>query len=266
MQWIMKGSARIHLMMLAGMGTALAAILLDTDSRSLGLSGVCIDALGMTVATLTEVLFAMVIFMLVFYIVIHVLSFLYGKTLGRRSVFIGFVSVGITILLGLNAFPIVYYMRFFQSIFPEHDTIVRISALLMANAMLYYFIYVFISELWAESKKLYVISAPFKGEREIDYLRETAQWRVLVTLRPLFYYLLSFTLFAEAILPMKAGEASGKGIVGELFYIVFHEGFNLRFWTAFLSMMMIVLPVRVALDIPPLIWQKKRHLAHEPES
>ena len=112
----------------------------------------------------------------------------------------------------VNVFPIAFIIDLSPS---EHYAFAPLF-LLLSNTMLYYFLFHAYRELQEEKKKLYVVSAVFKGRKPSDYLREKHKWVILSSLRPMFYYLFSFTLFTDLLYL----DAKERGIVGHIFSII----------------------------------------------
>ena len=75
---------------------------------------------------------------------------------------------------------------------------------------------------------------------------------------PLFYFILSFTLFSDIIFQNRTYD---EGIVGVLFKEITEQGFTDRFWVNLLSMLPVVLVVRMFVALPSRLWEARLGLA-----
>lgn len=220
-------------------------------------SSISIDSIRLpfrlTIDTLLLVGVAFVLFLALFVLVNLIWALLFAL-LGRfRLALIALVASFLTLLVAINSAPIGVYLEWFEGLeLPVWS--VQLTALLFANAMLYYFFYGFFLDVYNESKQLYVKSAIFKGCTPLDYLREHATMTVLASLSPLFYYMVSFTVFTDYL---TQGQGGKSGIMGYLFTLAVETGdsegsgggfVSPHFWAAFSVMLLLVVPIKCALD------------------
>ena len=171
--------------------------------------------------------------------------------------------IAFMLLMLLNSIPIFFYIQWFRNV-SDYVWIARTLPLVMANGMLYYFLYTFVLELFEESKKLYVISAPFKGKKALNSLFEHAQWIVIGNIRPVFYYLFSFTLFTDFFMESLLKQIRGfSGIMGLLFGTAMREGFSLKFQVYFLSMFIMIFPLMQIIDYFKNKWESTRKMSNK---
>lgn len=242
------------------LAAAVAVVALRADANRTWLA----EAFRRTGLSLAETAAAFVLFLGVFAFGMGVVAGAYRLFAGRKTRLAAVVCAFLILLLLFNALPILVYVEVLKDT-GAHPYVVRVLALLTANAMLYYFISGFLFDLWRESGKLYVVSAPFKGASVLGYLRERAQWALLSNLSPLFYYLFSFTLFTDLLLQGYQGR-NDVGIVLSLFNILIHDWSATGLWrfTVYLLIMMsLVLPVRFLLDLGLTAWERRRRMAHQ---
>jgi len=170
--------------------------------------------------------------------------------------------IAFVFLLIINSIPIVIYIQWIRHL-TDNVWISRTLPLVMANGMLYYFLYTFILELFEESQKLYVISAPFKGKKTLNFLFERAQWIVIGNIRPVFYYLFSFTLFTDLCMESLLKQIRGESdIMGLLFGTAMREGISLKFQLYFLSMFIIIFPLIQLIDYFKKRWETTRRMSN----
>lgn len=222
------------------------------------------EAFRRTGLSLLETAAAFVLFLVVFAVGIGAMAVAFRRYSERKGRLAAVVCAFLIALLLVNALPILVYVEALKGAGIQAYG-VRVLALLTANAMLYYFFSGFLFDLWRETRKLYVVSAPFKGADALDYLRERAQWALLSNLSPLFYYLFSFTLFTDLLLQGYQGR-NDVGIVLSLFNILIHDWSATGLWrfTVYLLIMMaMVLPARFLLDFGLTAWEKRRRMVQQ---
>lgn len=163
------------------------------------------------------------------------------------------------LILAVNAFPIAVYIIQLER-FQWHRELVTVASLLLANAMLYFFFNSFFRTLWAESHRLYAVSAWFKGTTPIQYVTEKVQWTLLADMKQLFLYIFSFTLFTDYLLSHTRSAAISnagldvQGIVGVVFGKVFTSGWTTQVWVYLLVLWLVLWPQRALLDGASRLW------------
>lgn len=177
-----------------------------------------------------------------------------------------FVAGLLLLVLAVNAFPIVVYIRAFDDA-GLAPAAVAVASLLLANAMLYFFLNRFLHMVWREIHKLYATSAVYKGATPIGYAHEMVYWDLLNTLKPLYLYLFSFTLFTDFLLQHRRVDLSGEGanelsmgIIGQVFEIISHEGWTAEVAVSLVVLWLLVWPQRELLDHLARRWERSRHL------
>jgi hypothetical protein len=230
-----------------GVVTVLLALHPDINLRALRLP------LGLTINTIALVGMAFLVFLSLF-VLVNLAWALSFEAFGRfRLALIALAATFLTVLVATNSAPLGVYLQYLKH--QELSTwTIKLVALLFANAMLYYFFYGFFLDVYNESKQLYVKSAIFKGAGSLNYLREHAAMAVLASMSPLFYYMVSFTVFTDFLTQAQGGKS---GIIGYLFTLIVSSGtsdgsgaafLSARFWAAFSVMLLLVVPVKCLLD------------------
>jgi hypothetical protein len=207
----------------------------------------------LTLQTLVAALIAFISFLVLFLLINLIWALVFALLGWQRLLPVTLVAAFLSGLVWLNSAPIAVYLQWVR----DMDMAVWIKqlwGLLLANAMMYYFFYGFFIDIHNETKQLYVKSAKFKGATVFNYLREHARMVVLASLSPLFYYMVSFTLFTDFLLQSKGLES---GIIGYLFTLVTkasaidgtNSGFaSPSFWAALGVMIAIVIPIKYIFD------------------
>ena len=220
-------------------------------------------ACQLTTNTLGDVGITLLLFMISI-LVLGIISALLVGHFGfwKVSVLWAFGFVG---LIYLNSFPISYFIDRVQEMEISgfiHPTLLRSFSLVTSNAMLYFFGYMFITELVAESKKDYFVSAYFKEHKPVWYLKERASWIVYGSLTSLFYYMLSFHLFVE-IQNQADEQMKIDGIMGALYTKALNEKPTGELAVYFLSMLIVVVVIKILIDSFLHQFEQKRNITDE---
>jgi hypothetical protein len=133
----------------------------------------------------------------------------------------------------------------------------KVGLLLLANGMLYYVFSTAIFEIIEEAERVYVISAEYKNTTVANYVNEKLTWSIFDQLSTIFYYLLSFTLFADFFLE---DNPNNIGVIGNLFNIIINKGLTAEVFIWLLSLLAIVLVVRLVCQLPSWLWQRHRSI------
>jgi hypothetical protein len=222
-------------------------------------------ALSASLWTSTQTWVALLLF-------VTVIAFVYGGfalALGwlhpNQDRILPLLALFLLLLLAANSLPITSYIRHFDTAgLPPWA--VTMLALLLANAMLYFFFNRLFQMLWRELHKLYAISAQYKGATAVSYVRERVTWEILNSIKPIYLYLFSFTLFTDYLLEQRRLDPDGNstnlpmGIVGQLFRTITTEGWTQEVWVSLLVLWLVVWPQRTLLDAAARRWERRHHV------
>jgi hypothetical protein len=248
-------------------GFALVAVLLAVASAAdAGLRGWIWTALQRSWFSSVQTLAALALFMLLLLALKQALVLLYRRAGRRVERVLPPTALFLLLVLAVNSLPIVVYIRWLDGLGLPALAITVLS-LLLANAMLYYFCNRFLHMVWREVHKLYAVSASFKGDTPIGYAAEAIHWDLLNSLKPIYLYLFSFTLFTDLWLQGQrtrfdgGGEGPTMGIVGYLFQTIVNEGWlKAEVWIALLTLWVVLWPQRALLDGLARHWERRRNL------
>jgi len=218
------------------------------------------EAKNLTITTLKTTLLGFSVFLLVFSLLLGLLALAFYFVREDKQKLSIFIVVTFALIVAVNSVPMVIYLEIFRDHYTFSNSLKAAISLIGSNAMAYYFFHGFVSELWEESQKLYVVSATFRGKSVIGQLKERATWLLIGYLSPLFYYILSFSLFTDILLsPKGQGE---RGIVRELFIFLLQPdtAWSSQFWVYLITMLAIVMPIRILLDWWVVAWEKNKNL------
>ncbi len=252
---------RWHLAVPALLAVAVATIISLYDPAN---SAWAAEAVRLTYHSLLQAGTAFLLFLGLFTLSNGLLAMAFQRWHGnRRERLVIIVCLFLLALLTVNALPILVYVEILKDL-RFHRRWIAAWSLITANAMLYYFFSTFLFDLWRESNMLYAISAPFKGQRVLNYLKERATWALLNQLSSIFYYIFSFTLFTDLLLQGYQDDTR-SGIVLALFRLVTHDWSAVGLWRFtiyLLTLMALILPIRLLLDLPSFLWEGKRRMFH----
>jgi hypothetical protein len=244
-----------------------ATLLAVAGAADAGLRGWIRTALERAWFSSAHALLALAVFVLLLWALERALFLLYRGAGRRAERVLPPMALFLLLVLGVNSLPIVVYIHWLAGLgLPA--AAVTVLSLLLANAMLYYFCNRFLHMVWREVHKLYAVSATFKGDTPIGYAAEAIRWDLLNSLKPVYLYLFSFTLFTDLWLQGQrtrfdgAGEGPGMGIIGYLFQTIIHEGWlRTEVWIGLLTLWVVLWPQRALLDGLARRWERRRNLA-----
>lgn len=241
-------------------------VLVALSAADAGLRGWVWSAAERAWFTSVQTLLALLVLVLLLLALERALFLLYRRAGRGTERVLTPTALFLLLVLAVNALPIVVYIRWLDALgLPPLAT--TLFSLLLANAMLYYFCNRFLHMVWREVHKLYALSASYKGDTPIGYAAEAIRWDLLNSLKPIYLYLFSFTLFTDLWLQDRRIRFDGgddgpqMGIIGYLFQTIINEGWlKAEVWVALLTLWIVLWPQRALLDGLARHWERRRNL------